>query len=186
VLCRVRHDVPDEIASSLGERVEDAAGRDPDELTRDLARLLEPRFAIGARYAGPAFRFPEDVPEARETTRLRRPGDARLDGFPGLAAELRSADPCLASVVDGRAVAICRTVRRTARVVEAGVETLFEHRRRGHGLRVVSAWAAAVRELGLEPLYSTARVNRESRGLAARLGLIHYASDLHLSERRDP
>jgi hypothetical protein len=47
-------------------------------------------------------------------------------------------------------------------------------------MRVVVAWATAVREGGRVPLYRTEWGNTASRALARRLGLICYAEDLHL------
>ncbi len=51
-----------------------------------------------------------------------------------------------ALAVDGHAVAVCCSVRRTSMAHEAGVETVSPYRGRGYAARVVKAWARAVRE----------------------------------------
>jgi predicted GNAT family acetyltransferase len=78
-------------------------------------------------------------------------------------------------------VSLCASVRVSAAVHCAGVETHPEHRRRGHALVAVSAWAHAVQALGATPFYSTSWDNLASRQVAARLGLQLVASDLHIS-----
>jgi hypothetical protein len=63
---------------------------------------------------------------------------------------------------------------------EAGVETAAASRR-GHAPAVVAAWAAAVRALGAEPLYSTSWQNSASRAVARKLGLVPCGRDLHIT-----
>ncbi len=56
-------------------------------------------------------------------------------------------------LVDGRAVAICDSARRTAHVAEAGVDTPPEFRGRGYAALVTAAWAQAIRAAGITPVY---------------------------------
>ena len=72
-------------------------------------------------------------------------------------------------------------MRITPRAHEAGVETAAECRGRGHAAAVVARWAAAVREQGAEPLYSTSWRNKASRAVARKLGLVPVGRDLHIT-----
>jgi predicted GNAT family acetyltransferase len=89
--------------------------------------------------------------------------------------------PLFAIIVDGRAVAVCGSVRHTPPAHEAGVETVLEFRRRGFAAEVVASWAGAVRAAGVTPLYSTSWTNTPSQAVARKLGLICFGSDLHLT-----
>jgi GNAT superfamily N-acetyltransferase len=89
--------------------------------------------------------------------------------------------PMLAAIVAGHAVAVCASVRIGRAAHEAGIETLPAYRRQGYATQVATAWAAAVATLGAVPLYSTAWQNQASRAVAARLGLVQYAVDYHIS-----
>ena len=79
--------------------------------------------------------------------------------------------------VAGKAVAVCASVRVSDAVHEAGVETASAHRRQGHALAAVDAWARAVHGLGALPCYSTSWDNEASQRTAARLGFRFYAAD---------
>jgi len=86
-----------------------------------------------------------------------------------------------AIIEDGRAASLCASVRKTAAAHEAGVETAPSYRGRGHAARAATAWALAVRTMGLVPLYSTSWRNEASRAVARKLGLIHFGNDLHIT-----
>jgi RimJ/RimL family protein N-acetyltransferase len=92
-----------------------------------------------------------------------------------------TAQPLFALTVDGDAVAVCASVRITGAAHEAGVETVPEFRGRGYAGAVVSAWAAAVRHTGAEPLYSTSWQNVASQAVARKLGLRLFGADLHIT-----
>ena len=120
-------------------------------------------------------RPPETIQMTPSTTHLLSPE------YAWLADELPVRNPVMAVVVDGSAVSVCFSARATRDAAEAGVETLPEHRGRRHAGAVTAAWAAEVRRQGRIPLYSTAWTNHPSRRVAARLGLVQYATDFHIS-----
>ncbi|MCY3913273.1 MAG: GNAT family N-acetyltransferase [Chloroflexi bacterium] len=101
--------------------------------------------------------------------------------FAWLADELTVRNPVMAVIVDGVAVSVCFSARSTSLASEAGVETLPEHRGRRYAGAVTAAWAAEVQRQGRIPLYSTSWTNHASRRVAARLGLIQYATDFHIT-----
>lgn len=89
--------------------------------------------------------------------------------------------PFVARIVDGRAAAICASVRISAAVHCAGVETHAEFRRRGYARDAVAGWARAVRARGAAPFYSTSWDNAASMHLAERLGFVRVGTDFHVS-----
>ncbi|MEI6530264.1 MAG: GNAT family N-acetyltransferase [bacterium] len=91
--------------------------------------------------------------------------------------------PCLAKVIDDKAVAICRTVRRSSFGLECGVDTTLEFRKRGFGAETVAFWASKVWSEGLIPCYSTQWENKASLALAKKLGMIQYATDILVSSK---
>jgi predicted GNAT family acetyltransferase len=87
----------------------------------------------------------------------------------------------VALTVDGHAVAVCCSGRRTSMAHEAALETAPPYRGRGYAAQVVTAWAGVVRDMGRVPLYSTSWQNEASRAVARKLALIHFGSDLHIT-----
>jgi hypothetical protein len=94
-----------------------------------------------------------------------------------LVSWLDARQPCFAIVEQERAVAICCSVRVTPTAHEAGVDTLPAYRGRGYAREVVLAWAAAVRQLGCLPLYSTWWGNASSLAVARKAELILIGVD---------
>jgi RimJ/RimL family protein N-acetyltransferase len=152
---------------------------DPERLAVMLEKLRE-HAPVEAVWRGPAFRFSE-LPASSEGVVALSDDNADLiaGAFPDLYRSLRERLPCCAVVEDGRAVSVCYCATRPDLAVEAGVDTLPAHRRRGFAVRATAGWAREVIRRGLVPLYSCAADNRASQGVARRLGLIHYGSDLH-------
>lgn len=197
VVCRCRDDVDPAECIAL----HDLAATDPVELTAEVAsegravdvaryaNLLTPANPVTKVWGGPAYRFPSSIPDAR----VRGDADAAVvlvtDSNADLLRPLLSAwlpdvhhsPPLMACVAGGEAVAVCGSVRITAKVHEAGVETAAPFRGRGFALAVVAAWAREVRARGAEPLYSTAWSNTASRTVARKLGLVLYGTDLNIS-----
>ena len=170
---RFRDDVPDAVAVQLETLCEDEPApadlREPPLHDADYRRMLATHAPIEETWAGPGYRFPEDLPPPIDgVVRLTASNAALLrdgDLEPWLE-DIGQSDPLVALVHDGRAVSICGSVRITPEAHEAGV---------------VNAWAGAVRELGAEPLYSTSWENTASQAVARKLRLIPYAADYWLT-----
>ncbi|MEX2393769.1 MAG: GNAT family N-acetyltransferase, partial [Actinomycetota bacterium] len=109
---------------------------------------------------GPMYVFPDDI----------APDPHAVEISPGM----------FAWKVDGRAVAWCFSSRDIGEAVQAGVETKEEFRGRGFAPRVVSTWGAAMKDRGVEPIYSTSRANLASQSVARKLGLICIGSDFNV------
>ncbi len=113
------------------------------------------------------------------------PEAARRGPFAWLGDAGEASHPIAVVRADNSEVAsVCHSARSTSGAAEAGVETADEYRGRGYGSLAVLKWAAAVREGGRMPLYSTEWENTASRALARSLGLICYAEDLHIGLQR--
>jgi RimJ/RimL family protein N-acetyltransferase len=185
---RVRHNLLDSVKEGLellasGEPVSDDLRTGPRNLARYVSVLrqsdIDDHFS-----AGPAYRFPEDIPPATKTTRLTSENVHLIEqmgpGWTGFGSELSERNPCWAVVQNGKAVSVCFSARLGAVAAEAGVETLEPYRGRGFAVAVVSAWARSVRDRGLIPLYSTAWNNHASQAVARKLRLIQFGTDLSL------
>lgn len=181
---RFRYDLPTSLVDALGKLAADepiAATPSPYPACIDLLRAaLTGHHPIAREHAGPAYRFPDGLSAVdgvvaidAQNAHLLRPG------FADLILEARQ--PCFAVVRDGVAVSVCFSSRRTPRAAEAGVDTLDGFRGRGYATLVTTAWARAVRERGLIPLYSTTWDNLASQGVARRLRLILYGVDLSIT-----
>lgn len=182
---RVRHDISDDLAGRLAplacaEPVDADLEQPPVGASRIRALFGEESPPFGGSAGGPAFRFPEVLATPSTAVRLSESNAYLLTEFAWLPGALWEWRPCLASIEDGQAVSICFSSRRSDRVAEAGVETLPRYRGRGHATNAVSAWAQAIRDEGLIPLYSTSWDNLASRSVARRLGLVQYGADWSL------
>lgn len=190
LVCRWRYDVPDPLVQAIAQLVATTPHHpdlaDPATTTVHLNALrgiLERQAPVEAVWHGPAYVFP-NAPQTRpdgvaRITAANR--DLLQTGFPGLVPWLAESEPCVAVIHDGAAVAVCFSSRTSARAAEAGVETLPAFRGRGYATRAVTGWAAAVREQGRLPLYSTSWDNLASQGVAKRVGLRLYGVDLSLT-----
>ena len=181
---RFRHDVDGETKRALeaAANVDALRALDSPPSSTRYEELLARVAPVSSVWSGPAFSFPD---------RLTQPADTVLvtDANSHLLAPLleswipdaRTGQPLFAVVVDGRAVSVCCTVRRTADAHEAGVETVPAFRGHGYAARPVACWAQAVRDIGQVPLYSTSWQNDASRSVARNLGLIQFGNDLHIT-----
>ena len=184
---RFRDDVPGDLAGLLEALCQDEPAP-PDPLQpplhdADYRQVLATHAPIAEAWAGPAYRFPEDLtPPGGDVVRLTEANAALLRGgdLEPWLADIGQSEPLMALVRDGRAVSVCGSVRITPEAHEAGVETSAATRGHGFAVAVVNAWAGAVRELGAEPLYSTSWENTASQAVARKLRLIPYAADYWL------
>jgi GNAT superfamily N-acetyltransferase len=184
-IARYRSDVPDDLVAQLDK----ICTREPiiDPPTRLPALYDEYLNALGSRpanedeWSGPAYMIDRDTaplapPIAIDDTnaQLLRSG---LDAW---LPDVQHSQPLVAVVAGGRAVSLCASVRISAAVHCAGVETLPEYRRRGYAVSAVAAWARAVRARGAMPFYSTSWDSVASQAVAARLGASLAGVDFHV------
>lgn len=181
--CAFRGDVPSaarhRVLELLASRWPFGGAETPPGIDRLAAMLAG--CAEGWCGAGPAFVVPDGpLPAGQATAITAADAEVLRAGFADSIEEVGHTQPTFAVVVDGRPVSLCQTVRRSRRGIEAGVDTLEGHRRRGHGRRAVAAWCAAARQEGLIGFYSTSWSNTASRALARSLGLTPFAAELSL------
>jgi RimJ/RimL family protein N-acetyltransferase len=185
-LWRFRHDLPADLTAALDERCRQepvtADLTQPPQQAEAIRTLLHDHAPIASEYQGPAFWIPEATTHAAPATviRLARENQHLLaTTLPELLSWswLQVRSPALATVVDGQAVAICFCARLTDHVAEAGVETAPACRGRGYASAAVAAWAAALRQTGRLPLYSTWWANHASQAVARKLGMALYGED---------
>jgi hypothetical protein len=183
LVARFRHDVADDLASRLlalarTEPLSDPPAPRPAH-ERQYLDLLAPVERI---WSGPAFAFADDPPAPNGVTAIDETNaDLLRGGFEGWMADVPHRRPFMARLEAGKAVSICASVRISAAVHCAGVETLPGFRGRGHAAAATAAWARAVRVLGAAPLYSTSWDNLGSKAVARRLGLSLAGVDFHVT-----
>jgi hypothetical protein len=180
-----RHDVPAAFRIAIDQFCANAASlaQSREAFFPVLRAVVNAHQPVGEPWeisSGPAYVFPEALMVSEGVT-LVEPGREGLlaEHFPFTATWLRESWPCYAMLVDGRAVAICDSARRTAHVAEAGVDTAEEFRRRGYAAHVTAAWAQAIRAAGIIPVYSTSHDNHASQAVARKLGLREFGWDVH-------
>ncbi len=181
---RVRSDVRAEAMAEL-EAIARTEPRDAPTSQRPhcgaaLRAVLARYEPIRRVWAGPAYRIDAAaLPDVVATQRVESDDDPLMATFPEWRGEVSQRQPFVVAVDDGRAVAVCCSVRITPVAHAAGVETLPDARRRGFASRAVVAWAKAVAESGAVPLYSTSWDNGASQAVARRLGMHRYGIDFH-------
>ncbi len=184
-LCRTRFDLSAELAAELQRLAAD------EPIVRDLRQapcheaayreLLEQVAPITSTNAGPAYWLPE-IDAGRDAVTITAENVALLERhFGWLEATLVDYSPVSAVVVNGIAVAVCFCSRITAQVCEAGVYTEVNSRGRGYATEAVRGWAAGVRAVGKQPLYSTSWTNAASQAIAHKLGAVQYGADFSIT-----
>jgi hypothetical protein len=185
-LIRFRHDLGQDARRALESAVESHAPSgqsvgapiDPAPYQEILARLTP----VERTWTGPAFSFPNELPMPAGVAPISEANANVLHPFfEEWLPDVRLCQPMFALTVDGQAASLCCSVRQTSMAHEAGVETAAQFRGRGYASRVTLAWARAVKDAGRIPLYSTSWTNAASRGVARRLALTLFGSDLHIS-----
>jgi hypothetical protein len=185
-LWRFRADLPQALVEELESLCRDEPVsedfRSPPRHIVAYVRLLEAHAPVRETEAGPAYHFAECPEPARPPVALTERDAAMLrGGFEEFVSELPEWQPFLALTDGGRAVSVCRSVRITPDAHEAGVETLPDFRGRGYAEDVAAGWALRVRSLGAAPLYSTSWENTASQSVAAKLRLVQYGADFHIT-----
>jgi len=182
----VRADVPDELARALDRLAGDEPPSDdlraaPVHAERYLSLLADridrPPPTKLDQSDGLAFAFPEALPSPDAVVPVA--DEALLERhFRGwVKGEIAAGRaPALAIVEDRHPVSVCFCARRSPLAAEAGLETAEAYRGRGYAAQVTAAWAMAIRQAGLIPLYSTSWTNPASLAVARKLGLTAYAS----------
>ena len=183
---RFRHDVSDALLKELEALcLNEAVGDDmtlPPHGSTPYVDVLAQDAPIQNLWTGPAYHFPDELPTAGETVLVTVENvDVLRPHFEDWLEDVSDCQPFMALLQDGRAVSICCSVRITAEVHEAGVETPQDFRGRGYARQVVASWANAVFRIGPIPLYSTSWENAASRAVAEKLGLVRYGADLHIT-----
>ena len=183
---RFRHDTDDTLARELEsacrrEATDEDFERPPHGAT-PYEELLARSAPVQRRWAGPAYRFPAELPKSSDPVAIT-PENAELlrPHLEEWRHEMAFRQPAMALIVNGAAVSLCCSVRISALADEAGVETAAAFRGRGYATRVVSAWAGAVRRFGRIPLYSTSWENVASLEVARSLGLLRFGTNLHIT-----
>ena len=101
--------------------------------------------------------------------------DAAAAKLQALAAVPRKrGSPMVAVLAHGRAVSVCASVRASAPVHCAGVETVPGYRGQGFATHAVAAWAKLVRADGVIPFYATTFDNLSSQKVAPPSWLAPY------------
>jgi GNAT superfamily N-acetyltransferase len=178
-----------DLDESVGEHLATLAGRQapalesvPEDVWTPYVEVIARAGPISRIWTGPTFRFPALLVPAADTVLVNADNAHILSPLlEDWRDDVTTEVPLLADLVDGRAVSVCRSVRVGRHADEAGVETHPDFRGRGHGARVVAAWAAELRARGRTPLYSTSWANHSSQRLARRLGLVQFGSTFHVT-----
>ena len=183
---RFRADLPESLIEALealcvDEPVSKAFHKAPRHMEA-YVRLLETHAPVQELWMGPAYHFTAYVEPSRPLLALTATHAEMLrGGLEKLVAELPAWQPFLAIIEEGRAVAVCRSVRITPAAHEAGVETLPAFRSKGYATDVVAGWARVVQSWGAIPLYSTSWENTASQAVAKKLHLVPYGADFQVT-----
>ena len=183
MLWRVREDVTPALAARIGEIVDKAPVHDalmqPPAYVAELRAVLAEAGPITDENAGIEYEFPEQVALPEGVVAITTDDIEVLERWmPSWRYYATIGLPMTAILHDGAAVAVCACVRRPDGATQAGLETHPAFRGHGHAAAVTAAWARAVRERGLVPLYGTSWSNQASQRVAAKLGLRPYAGSM--------
>jgi hypothetical protein len=181
---RFRHDLPETIREALtAVCIQEPLTDEKQPLYEaEYLRILAAQAPITQVWRGPAYWFAKCTPNSLQAVPISEPNAYLLQGeLQPWQPDVLACQPFLAVIVGGQAAAVCASVRITDAAHEAGVETAVAQRQKGYAITAVSAWAKAVADLGALPLYSTSNENVASQRVAARLGLVKYGVDFHIT-----
>lgn len=183
----VRADVPPAVAADLLELATSeslqARPAEPPRFAGDYEEALGNHGPVERIHFGPAFWLPPEVELPASEARRLDAGDKGILAihFPDMLGDLDAGLPIFGVERDGAVVAYCFCARLSDRVSEAGVKVAEAYRGQGLAQACTAGWAAAMREMGRIPFYSTTWENDASRGVARALGFEPYATDWHVS-----
>ena len=172
VLCRAHVELSVDVVESLNRIAFGNRGRQrewPHEYGKYLA-VLTSVAPVKAVRSGLLFRI-VDPPEGVATRITRSNAILLRDGLEEWLPDVDAGRLIYATIVDGRAVSICASVKEVEGAHEAGIETLPSHRRKGLATHAVAAWAGAVLRMNATPLYGTTFDNLASQSVARRLNM---------------
>lgn len=190
-LWRARDDLPPALVARIAELV--AAQPPTSELAQPPACVAAVRAALAAHApvgddalrGGFEYHFPDAIAAAPGETAVVAVTADNAGVLARWLADWASYAtwqlPVRAAVVDGAAVSICACVRTPGEATAAGIETHPAFRGRGLAVAATAAWARAVRDRGLVPIYGTGWDNRASQRVAAKLGLLRFAGTLSIA-----
>lgn len=181
---RMRHDVPASIARQIDALCHAeppaAALHQPPQCYAAVRALLGERAPIRGEYRGPAYLIPREIAQFDGAVLITNESAHTLARYFKWLLPFEDSianQPVAAVVIDGVAVSCCFCSRIPGAATEAGVFTEPEFRGHGYATAAVAAWAAAVWQRGIRPMYSTSWDNTASQHIAARLGMSVYAED---------
>lgn len=182
---RFRHDLPDDLIQGLENvcRSEPVATdlTKPPCLEGEIRAILDDYSPVEKEERGPTYWIPDGIRISQFNAVVLTDANVQLleKYFPWKQSVLSNGNlGPLTMVVDGaNAVSICYCARISEDLAEAGVETVDAVRGKGFASSAVAAWASAVRQFGLLPLYSTSWENPASQGVARKLGMVCYGDD---------
>ena len=183
---RFRHDLPAALVAELDAlcRAEPIAQdlTSPPQQYAAIKALLQTYAPLQNEYRGPCWWIPEGNQPQANVVLIDQTNFQLLETtFPWVQREEAYATGPVATTLDqGQGVAICFCSRYPGEATEAGVETRPAFRGKGYATAAVIAWAAAVRQRGVLPLYSTSWDNLASQAIARKLGLVFYGEDWSL------
>jgi RimJ/RimL family protein N-acetyltransferase len=185
-LWRYRHDLPDAVIAQLEPlcRAEPLADNlaDLPQNYGAIKAVLQAHAPIQNEYRGPNYWLPLDPPVPNHIVLISAANRHLVERHFAwvIKEEPYIYGPVTAAIVQKQAVSLCFCSRIPGEATEAGLETVVDYRRQGHAVAVVAAWAAAVRQTGCLPLYSTGWANLASQAVARKVGAVGYGEDWSL------
>jgi RimJ/RimL family protein N-acetyltransferase len=180
-----RFDLPDDLTRELeflcrSEPVASDFAHPPSVTAAIRAKLLG-HAPIIREERGPAYLISESVRAPNDSVLISKGNAHFLQGEFSWVLRLILNDvdigPVTAIILQDAAVSICYCARLSPWAAEAGVKTLPAMQGRGYATAAVAGWAAAIRERGLLPLYSTTWDKIASQRVARKLGMVLYGED---------